>query len=108
MLDTQSLRMIFVELGLVLLVMVLIFIYPLNTTYSTWPIILFPYTLHPSLCMKPSSFISLMIILGKEGLVNNIDIYMHPLIHKLKLLRKCVNAFDLCTNEIFTLQAALR
>ena len=35
---------------------------------------------------------------GKEGLENNIDIYMHPLIHELKFLWKGVNDFDSYTN----------
>ena len=48
-----------------------------------------------------------MIIPGKEGPGNNIDIYMRPLIHELQLLWKGVNAFDSCTNENFALQAAL-
>ena len=57
--------------------------------------------------MKLSSFILSIIILGKEGLGKNIDIYMSPLIHELKLLWKGVNAFDSYTGEKFKLQAAL-
>ena len=79
----------------------------MNTTYSTWPIILIPYNLPPWSCMKPSSFILSMIIPGKEGPGNNIDIYMRPLIHELKLLWKGVNAFDSYTNVNFKLKAAL-
>ena len=69
--------------------------------------VLIPYNLPPWLCLKPSSFILSMIIPGKEGPGNNIDIYMRPLIHELQLLWKGVNAFDSCTNENFALQAAL-
>ncbi|XP_057518337.1 uncharacterized protein LOC130799249 [Amaranthus tricolor] len=79
----------------------------MNMTYSIWPIILIPYNLSPWLCMKPSSFILSMIIPGKEGPGNNIDIYMCPLIHELKLLWKGVNAFDSYASVNFKLQAAL-
>ena len=60
----------------------------MNTTYSTWPIILIPYNLPTWLCMKPSSFILSMLIPGKEGPGNNIDIYMRPLIHELNCCGK--------------------
>ena len=79
----------------------------INTTYSTWPIVLIPYNLHSWLCMKPSCFILSIIISGKEGPGNDIDIYMSPLIHELKLLWKGINAFDSYTGEKFKLQAAL-
>ena len=75
----------------------------MNTIYSTWLIVLIHYNLPPWLCMNPSSFILSIIISGKEGPGNKIDIYMSPLIHELKLLWKGVNTFDSYTGESFKL-----
>ncbi|XP_074298181.1 uncharacterized protein LOC141629004 [Silene latifolia] len=79
----------------------------MNTTYSTWPVILIPYNLPPWLCMKPSSFILSCIILGKSSPGIDIDVYLQPLISELKLLWSGVEAFDAFGGETFKLRAAL-
>ncbi|XP_056685878.1 uncharacterized protein [Spinacia oleracea] len=66
----------------------------MNTTYSTWPVMLIPYNLPPWLCMKPSSFIFSTLIPGKASPGNDIDVYLQPLVHELKLLWTGVEAFD--------------
>ncbi|XP_074301486.1 uncharacterized protein LOC141632881 [Silene latifolia] len=55
----------------------------MNTTYSTWPVILIPYNLPPWLCMKPSSFILSCIIPGKFSPGIDIDVSLQPLISEL-------------------------
>ncbi|XP_056690171.1 uncharacterized protein [Spinacia oleracea] len=79
----------------------------MNTTYSTWPVVLIPYNLPPWLCMKPSSFILSTLIPGKASPGNDIDVYLQPLVHELKLLWGGVEAFDAFDGVKFNLRAAL-
>ncbi|XP_074282878.1 uncharacterized protein LOC141607428 [Silene latifolia] len=79
----------------------------MNTTYSTWPIVLIPYNLPPWLCMKPSSFLLSCIIPGKTSPGIDIDVYMKPLLHELKLLWEGIDTFDAYEGNVFKLRAAL-
>ncbi|XP_021853263.2 uncharacterized protein [Spinacia oleracea] len=79
----------------------------MNTNYSTWPVILIPYNLPPWLCMKPSSFILSLLIPGKHSPGMDIDVYLQPLIHELKLLWEGIPAFDAHSGNKFKMQAAL-
>ncbi|XP_057250065.1 uncharacterized protein LOC130591152 [Beta vulgaris subsp. vulgaris] len=79
----------------------------MNTNYSTWPVILIPYNLPPWLCMKSSSFILSLIIPGKYGPGIDIDVYLQPLMHELKLLWEGVDAFDVYSGKNFKLRASL-
>ncbi|XP_056691765.1 uncharacterized protein [Spinacia oleracea] len=72
----------------------------MNTSYSTWSVILIPYNLPPWLCMKSTSFILSVLIPGKQGPGMDIDVYLQPLIHELKLLWKGVDAFDAYSGKI--------
>ncbi|XP_056695544.1 uncharacterized protein [Spinacia oleracea] len=79
----------------------------MNTSYSTWPVMLIPYNLPPWLCTKPSSFILSTLIPGKTSPGIDIDVYLQPLVHELKLLWTGVEAFDAFGREKFNLRAAL-
>ncbi|XP_056688351.1 uncharacterized protein [Spinacia oleracea] len=79
----------------------------MNTTYSTWPVVLIPYNLPPWLCTKPSSFIFSTLIPGKASPGNDIDVYLQPLVHELKLLWGGVEAFDAFDGVKINLRAAL-
>lgn len=79
----------------------------MSTTYSTWPVVLIPYNLPPWLVMKPSSFILSIIIPGKSGPGNDIDVYLQPLLHELKQLWEGVDVFDAYKEEWFKLRAIL-
>lgn len=48
--------------------------------YSIWPMILVPYNLPLCLCMKDTYFILSLLILRPKAPINNIDVYLHPLI----------------------------
>ncbi|XP_010696351.3 uncharacterized protein LOC104908881 [Beta vulgaris subsp. vulgaris] len=76
----------------------------MNTNHITWPVVLIPYNLPPWLCMKPSSFILSLIIPGKSGRGIDIDVYLKPLIHELKMLWEGVDAYS---GQNFKLRAAL-
>ncbi|XP_021767599.1 uncharacterized protein LOC110731990 [Chenopodium quinoa] len=78
----------------------------MNTTYSTWPVVLIPYNLPPWLCMKPSSFMLSIIIPGNTSPGIDIDVYLQPLVHELKLLWSGVDAFDAYDGEKFKLRGA--
>jgi len=56
----------------------------MSSTYSIWPVFFIPYTLHPWMCMKHTSFILSMIIPGKRSPRNNIDVFLQPLIEELR------------------------
>ncbi|XP_056685802.1 uncharacterized protein [Spinacia oleracea] len=79
----------------------------MNTNYSTWPVILIPYNLPLWLCMKPSSFILSLLIPGKHSPGMDIDVYLQPLIHELKLLWEGVPTFDAHSGNKFKMRAAL-
>ncbi|XP_021863694.2 uncharacterized protein [Spinacia oleracea] len=79
----------------------------MNTNYSTWPVILIPYHLPPWLCMKPSSFILSLLIPGKHSPGIDIDVYLQPLVHELKLLWEGVDAYDAHSGNKFKLRAGL-
>ena len=80
----------------------------MNTTYSTWHVVLIPYNLPPWVCMKPSSFILSLIIPGKSSPGINIDVFLQPLIHELKLLWDGVVVFNAYSNEYFNMRAVRR
>ncbi|GJV88407.1 hypothetical protein Tco_1532345 [Tanacetum coccineum] len=68
----------------------------LSQAYSMWPVILTTYNLPPWLCMKESSFMLTLLILGPKSLGKDIDVYLRPLIEDLKVLwdRKGVETID--------------
>ena len=60
------------------------------------------YNLHPALCMKHKYMMLSMMISGPKQPVNEIDVYLNPLIEDLKLLwNKRVDVFDAFKNESF-------
>ncbi|KAL3838963.1 hypothetical protein ACJIZ3_023554 [Penstemon smallii] len=80
----------------------------MNTTYSSWPVILMPYNLPPELCMKQPFFMLSLLIPGPTEPGNNMDIYLQPLIAELNdLWGVGVNTFDASTNQTFNMRAAL-
>ncbi|XP_040948543.1 uncharacterized protein [Gossypium hirsutum] len=79
----------------------------MSTAYSTWPVVLVPYNLPLWICMKQSSLILSMIIPREQGLGNDIDIYLQPLIEELKQLWAGVETYDVLRKENFNLRAAL-
>lgn len=58
----------------------------MNNSYSIWPMILVSYNLPPWKCMKESYFMMSLLILGFIAPGRDINVYLHPLIDKLKEL----------------------
>ena len=48
----------------------------MSQSYSIWPIILILYNMPPWVCMKQTSFIISILILGKHMPGNDIDVYL--------------------------------
>ncbi|OMO95192.1 Transposon, En/Spm-like protein [Corchorus capsularis] len=77
-------------------------------TYSCWPVIVTPYNLPPSMCMKsPYMFLSL-ICPGPTNPKKNIDVYLQPLIEELNHLWVYgADTFDCVSSSNFNMRAAL-
>ncbi|XP_056698165.1 uncharacterized protein [Spinacia oleracea] len=79
-----------------------------GSQYSCWPVILTPYNLPPSMCMKrPFMFLSLLVP-GPKNPKGNLDVYMQPLIEELKQLWEVgAMTYDISSKQNFNLRAAL-
>ena len=67
----------------------------MSTSHSTWLVMLVPYNLSPWICMKQSSFILSLVILGPKSPEIDIDVYLQPLIEELyELWNVGVHTFD--------------
>nr|GEW37060.1 hypothetical protein [Tanacetum cinerariifolium] len=75
-------------------------------SYSIWPVFIVSYNLPPWKCMKDPYMFMSMFIPGPKTPVN-INVYLEPLIDKVKDLWVGVNAYDELRKEDFTLRAAL-
>ena len=74
----------------------------MSTTHSTWPVMLVPYNLPPWLCMKRSSLILSLVILGLTSLGIAIDVYLQPLVEELRELWDVgVEAYDASSKNVF-------
>ncbi|GKC36728.1 hypothetical protein Tco_1049112, partial [Tanacetum coccineum] len=79
----------------------------LSQAYSMWPVILTTYNLPLFLCMKESSFMLTLLILGPKSPGKDIDVYLSPLIEDLKVLRdrKGVETIDVASGQKFNMRA---
>ncbi|XP_074377710.1 uncharacterized protein LOC141719233 [Apium graveolens] len=80
----------------------------MSSTHNIWPIVIVNYNLPPWLNMKPENLILSTIIPGPNDPGNNIDVYMQPLIAKLKELWNVgVETYDASTDQNFMLHASV-
>ncbi|KAL1209251.1 hypothetical protein V5N11_033111 [Cardamine amara subsp. amara] len=80
----------------------------MSSSYSIWPVILFPYNFPPWMSMKQTSMILSMVIPGKHMPGNDIDIYLQPLIKELKeLWSDGIKTLDASTKQTFDMRAAI-
>ena len=74
----------------------------MNTVHSTWLVILMPYNLSPWHCMKQTSLIVALIILGPNSPGNNLDVYLQPFIEELQTLwSNGIQVYDVSKNKNF-------
>ena len=76
----------------------------LANRYSCWPVIVVPYNLPPSMCMKREFSMLTLLISGPKQPGKDIDIYLQPLIDELKQLWEGVVTFDSFNNSEFTMR----
>jgi len=70
--------------------------------YSCWLVIVTPYNLFPRLCLKKEFLFLTAIISGSSNPKNKIDVFLHPLIDKVKLFyHKEVLTYDIFNKEQF-------
>ena len=80
----------------------------MSTTHGTWLAVLVPYNLPHWMCMKRSSLILSLVILGPTSPGIAIDVYLQPLVEELRELWDVgVESFDASSNTGFQLHAAL-
>ncbi|KAK9997254.1 hypothetical protein SO802_021940 [Lithocarpus litseifolius] len=80
----------------------------MSSTHSTWLVILIPYNLAPWMCMKRSSFMLSLLILGPTSLENDIDVYLQPLVEELKKLWDVgVKMFGVSSEKSFKMHVTL-
>ncbi|KAL7603049.1 hypothetical protein Lser_V15G18904 [Lactuca serriola] len=74
--------------------------------HSTRPIILTTYNLPPWLCMKESSFMLTLLILGPKAPRKDLDVFLRPLVDELKQLWSFgVRTKDAATYTFFNMKA---
>ena len=81
----------------------------MSSGHSTWPVTLCIYNLPPWLCMKRKFIMMPILIPGPKQPVNDIDVYLRPLVEELLLLwrEEGVRMWDEYKQEDFNLQALL-
>ncbi|CAM8982970.1 unnamed protein product [Rhodiola kirilowii] len=77
-------------------------------SHSTWPIVLMPYNLPPSLCMKKEFNILAMLISGPKSPEKCLNVFMQPLIDELNMLWNTgAVTFDRHIRSSFNMKAAV-
>ncbi|XP_024009381.1 uncharacterized protein LOC112084472 [Eutrema salsugineum] len=80
----------------------------MSHNHSLWPVILTPYNLPPSMCMKTEYLFLTILNSGPNHPRASLDIFLRPLIEELKELWSVgVDAYDVSLNQNFKLRAVL-
>jgi len=73
-----------------------------------WPVIVTPYNLPPSMCMKEEYLFLTLMIPGRKNPKGKIDVFLQPLINELKMLWDTgVTTYDVSKSQNFQMKAAL-
>ncbi|XP_010518611.1 PREDICTED: uncharacterized protein LOC104793884 [Camelina sativa] len=76
--------------------------------YSLWPVIVTPYNLPPSLCMRREFLFLSILVPGPDHPKRSLDVFLQPLIYELKMLwDHGATAYDVSTKQNFQMRAAL-
>ena len=80
----------------------------MSNSYSMWPVVLVPCNMAPWRCMKEMFFMLSLPIPGPQAPGRDIDVYLRPLIEKLKeLWHEGVQTFDVSIGENFRMHACV-
>ncbi|XP_039120731.1 uncharacterized protein LOC120257299 [Dioscorea cayenensis subsp. rotundata] len=76
--------------------------------FSSWPVIVTPYNLPPSMCMKEEYMFLTVIVLGPRNPKDMLDVYLQPLIAELRQLWEIgAETYDASRKNNFQMRAAL-
>jgi hypothetical protein len=79
-----------------------------NVTYIIWPGIFIPLNFPPSMRLKDSNFIKLVLIPGRSSPTGDMDVYFHPLVHDhIGMFVNGLRTYDASKGEYFQLHAAI-
>ncbi|CAM8975732.1 unnamed protein product [Rhodiola kirilowii] len=79
-----------------------------SLSHSTWPIVVMPYNLPPSMCMKKEFNILAILISGPKSPGKCLNVFMQPLIDELNILWETgVCTFDRHERSTFNMKAAV-
>ncbi|XP_068504318.1 uncharacterized protein [Phaseolus vulgaris] len=77
-------------------------------SYSCWPVILTPYNLPPSMCMKREFMFLTILVPGPSNPKHKIDVFLQPLIDDLcTLWTEGILTYDVSLRQNFMMKAAL-
>ena len=80
-----------------------------STSYSVWPVVVVNYNLPPSMEIK-KGYVMLSLLIPGRHKVNNVDVYLEPLIDELEELWRGIEVIDmsrLASTKNFFLKAVL-
>ena len=76
--------------------------------YSSWPVILTPYNLPPSMCMRDEVMFLTVIVPGPKSPKQKLDVFLQPLIAELKSLwLNGAYTYDAWRKQNFVMRAAV-
>jgi len=76
--------------------------------YSLWPVIVKPYNLPPTLCMRREFLFLSILVPGPEHPKRSLDVFLYPLIYELQMLwNQGVKAYDVSLQQNFQMRAVL-
>ena len=80
----------------------------MGTLHSTWPVVLMPYNLPPSMCMKKEFNMLTLLIPGPKSPGKCLSVFMEPLIDELlSLWQTGVCTFDRHAQSTFVMRASV-
>ncbi|KAL4567614.1 hypothetical protein LXL04_023203 [Taraxacum kok-saghyz] len=79
-----------------------------GSQHSTWPIIVTPYNLPPSMCMKEPYMFLTAVVPGPSNPKHRLDVFLQPVIEELKhLWEEGIITYDVSLRQNFQMRAAL-
>ncbi|KAL1221278.1 hypothetical protein V5N11_032725 [Cardamine amara subsp. amara] len=76
--------------------------------YSLWPVIVTPYNLPPSLCMRREFLFLSILVPGPDHPKRSLDVFLQPLIYELQMLwEHGAEAYNVSCQPNFNMRAVL-
>ena len=76
--------------------------------YSFWPVVITPYNLPPSLCMRPEFMFLTVLVPGLRNPKVHVDVFLQPLIAELNdLWSNRIQTYDISMRQNFQMHVVL-